>query len=219
MNKRQGKRGMPLYARICAHLVARAATSREVADALGAGLLGIVRVMRIMRRYELLHVVNWRQDVVCGIPNEVWAFGPGCDAPAPLTQKGKVSKKLPNYATMPISVETSSFACVVKCLRDSCTYHELRDSTGLSNSTLAPLIAQLRSLGLIHTCDWIRNPHGTPTPILRLGARYSTKEKNASRPTPLGKDPAKRIARQHREKFRNLAHRIVRPVAHVSELR
>jgi len=210
---------MPLYARICAHLMAGASTSREVAEALGAGVLGIVRVMRIMRRYELLHVVSWRQDVPCGIPNEVWGFGPGRDAPAPLTQKGKVSKKLPNYALMPISIETSSFARVVKHLRETCTYHELRDATGLSNSTLAPLVAQLRALGLIHTCEWIRNAHGTPTPILRWGARFSVKEKNASRPAPLGKDPAKRLARQHREKFRNLAHRIVRPVAHVSELR
>jgi hypothetical protein len=204
---------MPLYARILAHLAEGAATAREVSMALGTDILGTVRALRIMRKYELLHVVNWRREVAYGIPNEVWGPGPGRDAPPPLTQKGKVSKKLPNYSTEPISVEVSTFALVVRLMRETCTYHELVEKTGLANSALSPLVAQMRSLKLLHTCEWIRNPHGTPTPILRWGARFSTTERNAPKPQPMGKDPAKRLARQHREKFRNLAFRIASGVA------
>ena len=209
MNKgRKGKRGMPLYARICAHLAADVATSRELADALEVGLMGMVKVMRIMRRYRLVYVADWRSEVAYGIPNEVWVMGSRPDAPPPLTQKGYISKKLPNYSLAPISVEAGTFARAVVLLREECTYHDIMEATGLHHSTLGPFIKQLRSLSLIHTCAWIRNQHGTPTPILSWGERYSSAHVNAPRPKRIGKDPVKRLQRQHREKFRDLSMRI-----------
>lgn len=209
MNKRKGKRGMPLYARICARLIEHPATAREVAADMDIKTMGTVRVLRMMRRHGLLRVVDWRREIKHGIPNEVWAFGPGADAPAPLTQKGFVSSKLPVYRATKLNIEVMAFASLVEALREGIDFHALHDSTGICKSTLQPFIRQLRDLKMIHTCDWLRNPFGNPTPIMKLGRRFNNSWVNAPKPAPQGKDDSKRRDRQQRERFRLLTHCVV----------
>ena len=189
---RKGLRGMSLYARMIAQVRAKPMTAYEISEALGVAKPCTVRVMRHLHHLRLVFIFGWRQDVWRGPHNELWSFGAGKDAPMPLTTHGKPSKRKPPK-TIPFSVEAYNFAAVIKAMQDGTDLLSLMELTGMSRSTLYPLLHMLRELKMIYTADWHRNDFGNPSPIMMLGQRS-----NASPPKPLGTNPEKRRARQRR---------------------
>ena len=204
---RLGKRGMPLYARMCAFLHWTSGTAREVSENLGVKLGGCARTLRVLNKYGTIHVTAWRQEVWRGLPSAVYAFGPSKDCPPPLTKKGKPSLRLESYEINKVSIEVLTFSNIVETLREGADFHTLRESSGVHKAALHPLLKQMRELRLIHICEWHRNPFGNPTPMLKIGARLDHRRINAERPKPIGKDVEKIAARYERRRYQRVLRR------------
>ncbi len=214
---RKGARGIPLYVRLCALVMAEPRTSRECAAILRTNQDNTIRTMRQLRQAGVLFVRCFMQEHNRGPRNELWTVEEIKEPPEPIN--ATTGKPYGRGKKFPFSQEIHCFGKIVELLREGTTSHEIAEEVGLSRTTIQPMIRMMREQQFIHRSGWLRNVNGGPTPIHRLGARYSEGYRDAPRPKKRGENMERTRARRASYKMKRIqsvANAIAQPIAHAS---
>ena len=191
-------RGIRGYASILRLLMGSNATTAQIASVMTFGKneksnrYAINRLLRRLQPMGIVHVAEWSRGIGCP-PCEVWSFGPGENAAAPARYDG-----LPRVRLVPsdlkMRIETFTFGQIMLALVDGHSVIDLADLVGGALVALYPFIRHAHAIGLVHICEWHRQPSSNPRPVYRLGAAP-----DKPRPKALPKSETDRRYRERRE--------------------
>lgn len=195
MTRKGGRRGLRRYADILAMLPACA---DEIAPRIGMTRENVVNLMRRLKRYGVLRIIDWSRRAPGCQWAEVWMLGDGPDAPHPGLFRGGDPK--PRGCSLKrFRADARAFCDLLHALKDGHVILSLIDITGLHKTTTRNLIAYMRSLKLIHVSEWERRffGGGEPMRVYKLG-----RKPDSPRPKPTGHIEA---CRQYRARLSDRA--------------
>jgi hypothetical protein len=183
------------------------ATSNDLCVRLNIADDNGVKIMRQFHRRGSVHVHAWERRPKSPA-QEVWGFGPGIDAKRPMTQRGTIPTLGIDLSRYTPSTSVIAFSLTLDALREGADIYTIMELSGLNKSTVQPLIKQLRELRMIHACEYLINTQGPPTPVLKLGERFSRSSLDAPRPSYRFDNNEAARRRHSRDRFQNLSHRV-----------
>lgn len=214
--------GLRGYASILGALVNGGATTGQIAAIMTFGgcvksnRLAINRLLRRLVAMEVVHVSAWAREIGC-LPCEVWALGPGLNAPLPPLIEGGGERTRLKPKRLPMRSDTLLFGQIVLALRDGHSAIDLAELVGANVSTLYKLFKHMHALGLIRIVEWHRQPSSNPRPVYALGSGS-----NKPRPPPITRaetDLRHKGARKQREQSLRICRMICAPLAPHSDFR
>jgi len=207
-------RGIRGYASILRVLMTSNATTAQLSAVMsfgGSEKTNRIAINRLLRRLapDVVHIAGWAREIGCP-PCEIWAFGPGENAPAPPRLDGSKRTRI-NAAPRRHRIETMTFASIIIALRDGHSVIDLAELSGSALTALYPFMRHAHSIGLVHIAEWHRQACSNPRPVFVLGAG-----RDAPRPKPLPKivtDRRYNAARKSRRVATSICRMMASPLA------
>lgn len=167
---RPGRMGLAAYARVLSVVTHKPMAHDDVAAKLGHAAVTVREVLWRMQHMGLVHVIGWLpHKSQRSVLRAVFKGGSGPSVPYPRelrrpTPGSVLARSQPRPALI-------HFASIVRAFSEGATREEVRERTGITAANLAPLIRCMRSLGILHICDWTRSvaSPGKPAEVLQFG--------------------------------------------------
>lgn len=179
--------GWLLYARVLRAVIDGECHALAASAATGVGLNNIRLILRSMHQQGLIHIGAWKGVGVKNVPVKCYAFGPGVDAPPPVsTRSGLPSKHGAKKPFRPRS-EMIAFASILAQLRaEPCSTLTLAERCGVSRRFQYRFLRQLRALNSAYIADHEESTQSRrPTALWSFGigkADVKRKSRRLTRP-------------------------------------
>jgi len=159
-----------LYAAIIKAVALAPMTVPDIAAKVGCQARIGQRLTVRMHSLGLIYIAAWSPSDK-GPASACWMFGDKEDEPRPVCRNGKVipPRKRQPFRPRVTGVELMHFAQLIRALAEPVSVREIQEATGRSSSTIYRTLGALRSMGLIHICEWDRRRRaGDFTPLWRM---------------------------------------------------
>lgn len=175
------KLGLDGYAHLCGILRDQALTIRDLTAAAQMGHVAAYRFVMSMHAMKFAHIEDWLLKPNSR-PLPMFRLGPGDDAPAPTSRRGRriENAPLPKSRLCPGVIP---FVNLLRLMDDSfCSRQEMERETGLHKNTIQTGLETLLALKFIHIGDWGMRPQGgAPIPLFIWGEGVTARKPKRKR--------------------------------------
>lgn len=187
------------YSRVLAFL-RQSHDATEVAEHIGFKLDGVRMLLRRLNAARLIHVCDWTDARPHCAPRPIYLLGDRPDAPAPLTWRGRPSRR--REVVGPSPTPRSNLVAFVQLIRalqaDKHTRLELAEESGLNADYVSDAIKYLHAQRMVHVAGWEQSRTGYAAACWSWGKRA-----DVPRPAPIERQEiARRYQRDRRQKLR-----------------